>query len=361
MISKFYLPVLKSKQGEFDALFKLSDKIKKSIVPLLEITPMEWDHSTKTKPRTMEVHLENFCKKVIKKWPSNNSFIDTELIKDKQAQGMSCIEYIFQLLAVKNITPIPVVHLNATDADIRSIDLIRILYDVPEIALRLTINNITSPNLSNDLDSLIQKLGVEIENYHLILDLNASDFTNVEDFSDGILDALADFPNFKNWKTFTICGGSFPKTNLLKVGINQIPRNEWKFYKTLKEKLSKENFNREINYGDYSMVAPGYFEYDPLKMSRSANIRYTHNDIWYVVKGKALKKSEDFKQYVDQAKHIMNSNYYLGETFSEGDTHLKKCSKGETTPGSPTVWNWVGNNHHFTKVIHDLFANFPAA
>jgi Beta protein len=92
-------------------------------------------------------------------------------------------------------------------------------------------------------------------------------------------------------------------------------------------------------------------------MSRSANIRYTHDDIWYVIKGKALKKSEDYKQYVIQATEILNSQYYMGETFSEGDTHLKKCSKGETTPGSPTVWSWVGNNHHFTKVVSDLFAN----
>lgn len=357
MNTKFYLPVLKSKQGEFDALSKLSAEAKQSIVPLLEITPMEWDHATKEKPRTMEVHLEKFCKKVIKKWPSNNAFIDTNLINNKQADGKSCIEYVFRLLHEKNIAPLPIVRVTSPDSFIDGINMISIMYGLEEVGVRVTINNITSPSFEENIQTLIRKIKIKPEACHLILDLNEADFNNPDDFSDGIIQAISDFPNLNEWKSFTICGGSFPATNLIKVGVNRIPRNEWKFYKMLVEKLKRESFNRKVNYGDYSMVSPGYFEFDPTKMSRSANIRYTHNDIWYVVKGKALKKSEDFKQYVAQATDILNSGFYLGEAFSEGDSHLKKCSKGETTPGSPTVWNWVGNNHHFTKVISDLFAN----
>jgi hypothetical protein len=357
MIKEFYLPVLKSKQGEFDALSKLSEKIKRSIVPLLEITPMEWDHATKEKPRTIEVHLQIFCKKVIKKWPSNNAFIDTHLINDKQANGMTSIEYVFSLLNQKSIAPIPVIRVNPSDNFFDGINMISLMYGLNEAGIRVTVNDITSPDFEDNIKKMLSKVGLDPNVCHLILDLNEADFTNPDDFSDGIVQVLSDFPNFKEWKSFTVCGGSFPSTNLIKVGVNQIPRNEWKFYKMLVTKLKAEKVGRNINYGDYSMVAPGYFQFDPIKMSRSANIRYTHDDIWYVIKGKALKKSEDYKQYVIQATEILNSQYYMGETFSEGDTHLKKCSKGETTPGSPTVWSWVGNNHHFTKVVSDLFAN----
>lgn len=361
MISEFYLPVLKSKQGEFDALSKLSNEIKNSIVPLLEITPMEWDHATKVKPRTIEEHLRNFCKKVIKKWPSNNSFIDTSLINDKEPDGMSCIEFVFKLLHEKGISPVPMIRITSPDNFLSGISTISLIYGLDEIGIRVTINDITSPNFEVNLEDVLNKIEFQSKNCHLILDLNDADFTNSEDFADGIVQALSSFPKLQSWKSFTVCGGSFPATNLLKVGVNHIPRNEWAFYKKLIEKLSTEDFNRKINYGDYSIVAPGYFEFDPIKMSRSANIRYTHNDIWYVVKGKALKKSEDFKQYVTQASNIINSGFYLGEGFSEGDTHILRCSNGQTTPGSPTVWNWVGNNHHFTKVVSDLFANSPAA
>ncbi|MGN6265391.1 MAG: beta family protein [Ginsengibacter sp.] len=361
MKTEFYLPVLKSKQGEFDALFKLSDETKNSIIPLLEITPMEWDHATKAKPRTIEVHLQNFCKKVINKWPRNNAFIDTSLINDRQPNGVTCIEYIFRLLHEKNINPMPVVHINSPEDFIEGINMISLIYGINDIGVRVCINDITSPDFEDNMQELLDKIDLSPKACHMIFDLHNADFTNTDDFSDGIIQVLSGFPNFNEWKSFTVCGGSFPSTNLIKVGVNQIPRNEWKLYKELIKKLKIESFDRKLNYGDYSIVAPGHFEFDPTKMSRSANIRYTHDDIWYVVKGKALKKSEDFKQYVSQATGILNSIFYLGEKFSKGDEHIKKCSKGETTPGSPTVWNWIGNNHHFTKVVSDLFANYSAA
>lgn len=357
MKTKFYLPVLKSKQGEFDALSKLKDEIKRHVVPLFDITPMEWDFATKAKPRTIEVHLQNFCKKYLKKWPSSNAFIDTFLIHDKKAGDMTCIEYVFELIIEKGVKPVPVMRTNSTSDHINGINVISLMHGLPAVGLRITINDLITPKLEDSISDLFSKTGFKAESCHLILDLNDADFANIEDFTDGIVESLKDFPDFKKWKSFTICGGSFPATGLIKVGANQIPRNEWKFYNKLVEKLMVSNNYRAINYGDYSIVAPGYFEYDPTKMSRSANIRYSHNDFWYVIKGKALKKSEDYKQYVEQATQILKSKYYFGEVFSEGDLHIKKCTKGQTTPGSPTVWNWVGHNHHFTKVVSDLYAS----
>jgi len=361
MIANFYLPVLKSKLGEFDALSKLNPDTKKSVVPLLDITPMEWDHSTNAKPKTIEVHLQNFCKKMIKKWPSDNTFIDTYLINDKNPDGISCFEYISKLLNSYGIHPLPIARVTNQEIAITGIKNVLATNSIQEIGIRVLISDLTSPDLRTNLQSLQSKLNISPANCHLILDLFDADFTNPNDFSDGIVYVLADFPNLSEWKSFTVCGGSFPATNLIKPGVNLVPRNEWKFYNLLLEKLKAEPHNRPINYGDYSMVAPGYVEFDPTKMSRSANIRYTHNDIWYVIKGKALKKSVDFKQYIAQATTILNSEYYFGETFSQGDAHLKKCSKGETTSGNPTVWNWVGNNHHFTKVVSDLFSNSRVA
>ncbi|MCK9404387.1 MAG: beta family protein [Chitinophagaceae bacterium] len=362
MISSFYTPVLKSKQGEFDALAKLDPLVKKYMFPLLEITSSKmWDNITQKKPKTIEDHLQNFCKKVIKKWPSNHFFIDTDLINNESPNGVSCIEYIFNILFENGIKPMPVVRISSPANLITGIKAIQLIYGLDEIAIRISIENITSPSFETELNELLLEIEMPVEKCHIILDLNSSDFTNTSDFADGILGALESFPSLKEWKSFTVCGGSFPPTNLIKIGINHIPRNEWKFYQELVKKLESEPFNRAINYGDYGIVAPGNFEFDPAKMSRSANIRYTHNDLWFVIKGKALKKSEDFKQYVAQTKDILKSGFYLGEPFSEGDAHIKKCSLGETTPGSPTVWNWVGNNHHFTKVVRDLFASYRAA
>ena len=42
-----YVPVLKWRQGEYQTLHRLSDSIKDSITPLVNIPPIEWDFEEK--------------------------------------------------------------------------------------------------------------------------------------------------------------------------------------------------------------------------------------------------------------------------------------------------------------------------
>lgn len=356
MRNSFYLPILKSKAGEFNALSRLSPKVKTFIVPLLEVTPLEWDHSTKAKPKTIEEHLANFCKKVLKSWTQEDAFIDINLIADKDAGGLHCLEYTYSLLNGKRSNLMPVVRLTSSNNLLKVVKSLSKKYAVSEIGIRITVEDLTSPTLGDDIEILLSKIGFDPTNSHIILDLQDSDFTQWQDFAESLTEVLGDFPNIQLWKSFTVAGGAFPSTGKIKGPIQLVPRNDWKLYKEMLRLLEDKEYNRPLNFGDYSMVSPTYIEFDPTKMSTSANIRYTHNDVWIVTKGKALKKAIDWQQYFDQAKQIVQSNYYLGATFSFGDQHLQKCSKRETTSGNPNVWNTVGNNHHFTKVIMDLFS-----
>ena len=361
MDSAFYLPVLKTKEGEFTALSNLNAFTRKHICPLFDVTPMEFDNQSGKKPKTLEEHLHNFChKKFLKKWLSSHCFIDAHQLDGQQVNNLSCLEYIYSHLASGMLIPIipaPVIRVKPTVQELAAMQNITRQYQIEEIGLRVKIEDITAASFSTNIQATLSQLSFEAQRTHLILDLADSDFSQIEDFSDAILAILDSFPNFAAWKSFTICGGAFPKTNFLRKGVNQVPRNDWKFYQEVVRKLSGEAYNRPVNYGDYGIVSPGYFEFDPLKMSRSANIRYTLNDLWYVVKGSALKNSTDFKQYTEQAKGIIQSTFFCGENFSKGDLHLKNCGAGHTTSGNPTVWNWVGNNHHFTKVVFDLFSS----
>ncbi|TRW25959.1 hypothetical protein FMM05_06980 [Flavobacterium zepuense] len=360
MDSSFYLAVLKSKEGEFTALSKLDVFTRRHTCPLFDITPLEFDNQTGKKPKTLEEHIHNFChKKFLKKWANNQCFIDTHLLNEQLINGVSCLEYIYSQLAQQiliPIIPVPIARVKPSTFEIGALQKIISLYQIQELGIRVTINDI-STNLSNNLFSLLDGLSLKVTNSHLILDLSNSDFSYLEDFSDAIINILEVFPKFKEWKSFSICGGAFPQTNLIMKGDNYIPRNDWKCFKKVSAKLSGESYNRVINFGDYGIVSPGYFTFDPLKMSRSANIRYTINDEWYVLKGTALKTSDDYKQYVTQATKITEESFFAGQTFSKGDQQLTDCCTGKVKPGSPTVWNWAGNNHHFTKVVADLFSN----
>lgn len=360
MITKFYVPVLKTKQGEFDGLQLVSQSKRKHIAPLIEVTKLEFDNATGSKPKTIEKHLDAIVKRISSKWGNSNAFLDTALVNDTLPGGQNCVEYVYNALAKEKVIPVPTLQLSTPDEIIAAVKSVKQTFKVEECAIRIFIHNIVSPTLQQDLTALLDKCNVVFNSCHLILDLNSADFENTEDFSDAVIDHLRYFPEFKKWKSFSICGGSFPPTNRIKIGVNEVRRGEWAFFNKVVEKMKGQDFERHINYGDYGIIAPGHFSFDPLKMDRSANIRYTHNDIWYVIKGQSLK-TKGHEQYFDLAKKILTSSFYLGEAFSEGDAYLKKCGLRQTSTGNPTVWNKVGFNHHFSKVIEDLSASYLAA
>lgn len=355
METKFYLPVLKSKLGEFTALSHLKPEQISKIVPLFEITPLEWDQAERKIPRTLDDHLDSFCKKFIAKWSENSCFIDTHLLYWNDDDNTFKIEYVFDKLFAHRLSPIPVAGLRSTDNFITAFNKVTQKDVMREIGLRVNPNDVTDPDFEDNIIKFLEKVDFSAKDCHLIFDLVDSNFSEVEDIADSIVAILEDFPFLANWKTFTIVGTAFPASRSIKEGIALYPRNDWKFYQVLISKLAVKKYSRPINYGDYSVVNPEYFEFNPKIMKSSANIRYTHNDNWIVSKGKALTKAADYLQYKKLASSVFNSGYFLGEPFSSGDMHLARVVRGQEKPGAPSIWNWIGNNHHFTKVISDIF------
>jgi hypothetical protein len=359
MENNFYLPILKSKSGEFIALSKLGQRAKKKIVPLFEITPLEWDHTERKKPKTLEDHIQSFCKKFLTKWDSENCFIDTSLLNHNGKDNTHKIEDILQVLHAKGIFPLPMLHMDPSVEFIRALKRTYDIIGIDEVGLRVNMDNVISEHFKEDVTILLSQLEINPSQVHFILDLKDSKFDEAENFAAGLLDLFDGLPFFQFWKSFTLAGTSFPESGKIKEGLWQFERNEWKLYKIISQELSLKDYNRTINYGDYSIVNPEYFEFDPRTMKSSANIRYTHNGKWIVAKGHALKNSEDYRQYKELAKSIYNTPFYLGEGFSAGSLYIAQCIRGEVTNGNPNTWIWVGNNHHFTKVLFDQFSILP--
>jgi hypothetical protein len=356
MRNDFYLPILKSKDGEFTALSKLTKIKRRGIIPLFEITPIEWDHAERLKPLTLEDHINSFCKKFIKKWGSEDCFVDAGLLNWKGKDNTSAISLVFDNLVTQNIIPKPVILLSSSSEFISTFDKICKRYSINEIGLRVTPGNVMSPDFETEMEKILTQIMFAPEQCHLIFDLKEPNYIDVKEFAESILSYLETFPYFERWKSFSLVGTSFPPSRNIKEGLSEWSRNEWKLYLAVINGIAEKSYARIINYGDYSIVSPEYFEFNPKTMSSSANIKYTHDEKWIVSKGKALKNSTAYQQYRKLARDIYYSKYYLGEDYSDGDLHIAKCIREETTQGNPNVWIWVGSNHHFTKVLNDLSA-----
>lgn len=356
MNTDFYLPILKSKLGEFTALGHLGDEWKDAITPLFEITPLEWDQVERKVPRTTDEHLDSFCKKLIKKWPTSNCFVDPGLLKWNGKDNRHNIIYVYDRLAEKDICPAPIITLSYSGGFLQAFQELLEKYTIKEIGVRIRVTDLTAPDFQDKLDIMLNDLDMAASQCHMIVDLIDSNFTEIGNFADALTDAMESFPYVDEWRSVTVAGTAFPSSRVIKEGVSYFPRNDWKVYVALVDRLKEKEFIRVINFGDYSIVNPDYFEFNPKVMKSSANIRYTLDDKWLIVKGRALKKSIDYEQYTRMAKVIVDSDDYMGEGFSMGDLHLAKVAREEEGSGAPSVWNWVGNNHHFEKVLTDIAA-----
>ncbi len=65
-----YVPVLKWKMGEYQALNRLADSVKDKITPLIEIPPVGYDFELGTNRESWESHLGDFGKRLKAKWQS---------------------------------------------------------------------------------------------------------------------------------------------------------------------------------------------------------------------------------------------------------------------------------------------------
>lgn len=354
-----YIPCLRWKQGEYQAVSRLSCTTKRTFTPLIEVPELGWDFEEKREKKTIDEHLTPFAKRVRKKWGDTPCFIDLNLIKatERMATGIHPVCFIFDGLRGMKCQAIPVTGI-LRDGEYQREIKTALAKDKRGICLRITIEQAAKSIFKTEIDSLLSILGIKPSDSDFILDLGAPNFIPHDGFKMVIQAIVSKLPYLNNWRTFTLLGTSFPETmGGIKEGVEIVPRHEWQLYKMLINDLKKAKL-RIPSFGDYVINHPKILELDMRKVKPSATIRYTNENQWYIIKGKNVR-DYGFGQYRELSKKVIDSSYYCGTSFSWGDDYIQKCANGHGKAGSLMSWRQVGTNHHIEKVTQDI-ANFYA-
>jgi len=355
-----YVPCLRWKQGEYQAVSRLPIKTKRVFTPLIEIPGIGYDFENETKAKTIDEHLAPFAKRVLEKWGSQSCFVDLNLIgpNERMATGVHPVRFIFNILRERMCSAIPVTGLDRNNAYQQEIKNI-MAKDKSGVCLRIKIEQAAKGSLKDDLDFLLSRLKVKPERCDLIIDLGAPNFIPLEGFSKVIQAIVSSFPYLADWRTFTILGTSFPKTMKgIRKGSEIVPRYEWKLYKSLIAGFRKAGL-RLPTFGDYSINHPEIPELDWRVVKPPATIRYTIEDGWYIVKGDNVR-DYGYKQYHKLSQIVLASGYYYGSALSWGDSYIQTCTNKSAKTGNLSTWRQVGTNHHIVKVTQDI-ASFYAS
>ena len=341
-----YVPVLKAKRAEKNALQLISPSLRKYIVPLLEIV--------ERKDKEVEAHLTTSFRGLadsMQFYP--RCFLDA---RELELDGPAVSEEIFRKAAVEGINFTPVTGIHRT-ADITAV----LKYQEQGIAIRLTRSDLEEGNLSVDLIGFMDRYGLQAKNVDMILDLGP-----VENMVKAGVSALAnaflsEVPEQEDWRTFIISGSGFPRSMGVVnknsyVEAERIVWNMWKDYLFTK----RESLKRLPIFSDCAIQHPvGVEGFDPRFMRVSASVRYAFDNYWLLMKGISTKDIAAKIQFPRLATFLVYGrlkSYYMGEDHCSGCTKIKEAADGEEGLGSPEVWRRLGTIHHITLVVNKLLS-----
>jgi hypothetical protein len=356
-----YVPVLKWRQGEYQALWRLSEPVKDWISPLLEIPTEPWDFETETPAKSLDEHLERFGSRLKAKWNNRQCFIDSCYIDGsaQMATGQHHLEFLFDLARKEGAAPVPVSGLGRNpdyDSAVRNI----IAQDHRGACVRLSADDF-GDSISNDLHDLFARLDAGPPNMHLVIDM--AEEISGSPVAQGLAwkALLQQTPWLNDWMSVTVAATSFP--GALPAALFRphglTPRSEWSAYRAL---LANIGGLRIPTFGDYSVSHPQTELLDPRVLDPNAKIKYTVDGEWLIHTGTQVKR-HGRGQFQDLCQQLVAnpSAAFPGPYYSWGDAYIHGCANGTESTGGTSTWPSVGNNRHITKVTRDVATLFGSS
>jgi hypothetical protein len=345
--ARHYVPVLKVKRGEKAALRLLSDSVCARVTPLLEIV----ERTNKTLDAHLNTAFEGLAEAV---GVFGRCFIDTREIA---LDGAAAAAEVFRRAASRGIVFTPVTGVSRTADAAAALE-----YRTGGIALRLQRDEFEAGGLAASVRRFLDQYGIVPEDTDLIVDLGVVDNLVSEGVEALAAAFLAEVPECRLWKTFTLSGCAFP----LSMGIVDsrsyafVERSDWLAWRGGLH-ARRDTLPRLPTYSDCAIQHPrGVEGFDPRTMQMSASIRYTTRDSWLLIKGESTRRTPPSTQFPLLAKQLvygnLRHNNYRGANHCAGCSFMKAAADGAGRLGSAEVWRKLGTIHHITTVVEELVA-----
>lgn len=343
-----YTPVLKWREAEYQALYRLEEDQKQHVVPLIVIPPVELDFETRIAHKTLDEHIDAFVDRFGKKWNTRRALVDLHpsLLGEMLSTGEDAMTYIFRQLSEMEHHAVPVVG-QADQAIARALKIAK--RDQRGLGLRISPEQILDGTLARRKAQLLPDM--DLSQIDLIIDLQKpTNFEPVDGFATALSMHINEIEDLLEYRSFIVLGTSIRLPEIETPG-GRLRRHEWHLYSEL---LKPEyELQRRPTYGDYTIETPEFAPgLDFRKISPAAKIVYTIPHEWFVVKGRAYRN--DTRQMRNLGEQITKSPYYSGPEFSFGDRRIKEVVDGVRKPGHLGMMKQVGISHHLSFVLHDL-------
>lgn len=345
-----YVPVLKWRMAEYQALHRLYDSVKDAILPLFNVPPIEYDFEEGRLKKTAHEQVEPFPEKFKVKWGGRKAFVDIDksLHDEFMNNGDAVVSYVFDELHTREQEPVPVTGIS------RSKNYQAVIKAAHKkiksgLALRVKMEELMHPEASEHIAGLIKTHELSYDEIDLIIDLGApQSFEPYKVFAKALAKRIKSIAGLDSFRSLIVVATSINISDVKPPG-DIIPRREWSLYKALVDELGKDNTPM---YGDYCIELPGYSSLDMRFIKPAGKVVYTTEDSWFIRKGGAFRDNQ--RQMIQHCKDVIASSFYKGVEYSWGDETIDNTANKLKGCGNMTTWKQVGFSHHITLVVEQL-------
>lgn len=357
--SKHYIPILKWKPAERQALKNLGENEKKFLTPLIQLVmpqpklaksgEMEKsiDEQFDEVVEAFKVKMLQVPEEILNYWGKSPIFIDVNLIYTPDLKTES-IKQILEIGKELDLFLIPVINLSS-DNEVKKVASELAKKYNGGLCLRLSIADFSDEQkLHKDIKELLDSYSLSEKDVDLSIDLK-----DRNDKYQEIINLSQNIPNLKSWRTFIFASGAFPiDLSECVLGENDIPRRDWTSWL---DQAKTNNLQRIPSFSDYATQHPIYKE-SVRFFTPSASIRYTLDEKWLIMRGQKGKSS----QYLANAQLLSQdqkfNGLFRGAKFSFGDAYIVEKGKDlkSSKTGNATTWLTAGINHHLAYVSFQI-------
>lgn len=355
-----YVPILKGKAGEFDAIAAASSLAKQAMTPLIEVTPLPWDFESDAPSKTIDQHLNNYAQKIEQSWGQGaDIFLDfLQLENEFMENGGHCFSSILETCRDLGVVAIPVTGFGRS-RDYQTAVCEAVETDNNGVCVRIANSDIIDLRRNpSSLVQLVQSLDSEPESTDIILDFGFMQDNQSATFALAVESSINGLPELNAWRTISVAATGMPpdSSGITSNSIEIVPRTEWGVWCSL-----RSSFRRVPTFADYAIKHPDHPQIDMRLIGGriAGKIWYTLTDDWLITKGTSLRRS-GYEQFQQLAEQIVAHEGFCGADFSWGDQFIVDCANGEAGTGNLTSWVKAGTNHHLEFVTNQLSTAFVA-
>lgn len=364
MSERRYVPILKGKQGELNALREMNPQELAGAFPLVEVI----DGAT-VEDRSRDDVIAAALRKIQNAWTRGRpplridaADLESEGDADDRGTGWStdtpAIRVLVDRLAADGISTIPTVRLTDPPAVFRALAE-SCARDGHGVLVRVTPNDLDDSVLPLDrlVEARLEDLQIGApELVDIVLDFGAIPDENSLALASRLGRYLVGDLTRQPWRTVAVAGGAFPSdlSGVQAHTIGTLPRLD----KQLWQNLNRLQLDRPLDFADYAVSHPllpvgGAFAAPP-------QLRYTTDDAWLVMKGRRQDR-RGHQQFFDICRAIVERE---GPRFSPelswGDGRIWSAAMSTEVPiigtGNASTWRSIATSHHVAWVVRSLRA-----